>query len=242
MHVMPSMPFPSLEASSPFQEWIPPGEYCPVSIGVRLLGDRWSLLIVRELLVRNTRFNEIIRALPGLSRGLLSGRLRYLQQVGVVAHRPGSLDYVLTEQGHALRPVLESLGAWSLRWQLPGESETAPNVSLILWRSYQSIERSLLPDGLITIHYRFTDSPANSGWLYVGRKGGGTCIGPSDRTPDLTVTTASTTLNDLWWGRRTCQSAIASKEIAFEGPTHLARAFPTWFPHRPAITATAATG
>lgn len=214
-------------------EWIPPAEYCPVSTGIRLLGDRWSLLIVRELLTGNTRFNEIGRALPGLSRGLLSARLRYLQQVGIATHDPSALNYSLTEQGRALRPVLEALGAWAIEWRLPSESSSSANAGLMLWRGYQSIDRSLLPNGTINIHYRFLDSEEKEGWLHVRRGGGGTCTGFSDRPPDLTVTATTTTFNDLWSGRIECKTAIASGDIVFEGPSHLVQGYPNWFPNRP---------
>lgn len=224
---------------SPFpqnKEWIPPIEYCPVSTGIRLLGDRWSLLIVRELFVGNTRFNEISRALPGLSRGLLSTRLRYLQQLDIVARNPSALDYSLTEQGRALGPVLESLGAWALQWRLPSESSDAGMVGLILWRSYQTIERSLLPNGTINIHFRFLGSAEREGWLYASPEGGGACTGYPDRPAHLTVAASIATFEDLWWGRQECMKAIKSGAITFDGPNHLARAYPGWFPNRPAVT------
>ncbi|MDN4596699.1 winged helix-turn-helix transcriptional regulator [Leifsonia virtsii] len=66
--------------------WIPPTEFCPVSIGARLIADRWTMLIVREILVGVTRFNAIHRALPAMSRSLLSTRLQYLERIGVVEH------------------------------------------------------------------------------------------------------------------------------------------------------------
>lgn len=226
-----------IRTTEPFpqgSDWIPPTEYCPVSTGIGILGDRWSLLIVRELLTGNNRFNEIGRALPGLSRGLLSARLRYLQQVGVATRDPSSLNYSLTDQGRALRPVLEALGTWAIKWRLPSEGSSSAAVGLVLWRSYQSIDRALLPNGSINIHFQFPDSEEKEGWLYVNRTGGSTCTGFSNRSSDLTVTADTTTFGDLWSGRVACKKAISSGDIVFEGPKHLIQGFPNWFPHRPA--------
>jgi DNA-binding HxlR family transcriptional regulator len=58
-------------------------QYCPISRTLDVVGDRWTLLVVRELIIGSTRFNEIARGLPGLSRGLLSRRLRQLEAAGV---------------------------------------------------------------------------------------------------------------------------------------------------------------
>ncbi|RNM11708.1 winged helix-turn-helix transcriptional regulator [Nocardioides pocheonensis] len=100
--------------------------YAEVSTAVRLLGDRWSLLIVRELAVENTRFTEIHRALPGLSRSLLVTRLRYLERLGIIERRStAALDrrskqrYALTDVGRGLTPALQALGDWALTWQIP---------------------------------------------------------------------------------------------------------------------------
>ena len=75
----------------------PYAQYCPVVRAVEILGDRWTLLIVRDMLVGATRFNELARGLPGLSRALLSRRLRQLQHDGLV-ERTGD-GYTLTRAG-----------------------------------------------------------------------------------------------------------------------------------------------
>lgn len=111
--------------------------YCEVSTAIRLLGDRWSLLIVRELAVGNTRFTEIHQALPGLSRSLLVTRLRYLERLSIIERRSSAaLDrrskqrYALTEVGWGLTPALRALGHWALTWQIPIRAEqSAPGTS-----------------------------------------------------------------------------------------------------------------
>ena len=92
------------------------GQYCPMSRSLGMLGERWSLLIVRDLLSGTTRFNDLARGLPGLSRGLLAKRLRQLELAGVVERLKGR--YLLTEAGRGLEPVVDALSAWGARVDL----------------------------------------------------------------------------------------------------------------------------
>ena len=79
------------------------GQYCPISRALDLLGERWTLMIVRDMLVGATRFNDLARGLPGLSRSLLTQRLRSLERAGLVVRVDG--EYLLTDSGHELEPV-----------------------------------------------------------------------------------------------------------------------------------------
>ncbi|HZN95432.1 MAG TPA: helix-turn-helix domain-containing protein, partial [Myxococcales bacterium] len=95
------------------------GQYCPVARALEVVGDRWSLLIVRELMAGGRRFNQLERGLPGISRSLLSQRLQLLARGGVVERRPGpgrSAAYALTAAGRDLRPLVTSLMEWGARW------------------------------------------------------------------------------------------------------------------------------
>lgn len=88
------------------------GQYCPVAAGLDLIGDRWVLLICRELVHRPRGFNEIKHALPGLASNLLSTRLRTMTADGLVA-REGT-GYRLTEQGRAVIPVLRAVARFGV--------------------------------------------------------------------------------------------------------------------------------
>lgn len=214
--------------------------HCPVSVGTRLIGDRWSLLIVREILVGAVRFNAIHRGLPALSRSLLVSRLRYLERIGVVEHlvdeeTPARGAYRLTSSGLALRPVLEAFGAWALDWQLPPTSAGDVNVSALMWQMYHGLDRAALPSSELTIAFRFPGSKPSSAWIHAGASDAGACIGVAEGVVDLTVVVEARILYELWWGRRRCEQAIAAGDVGFDGPTHLARAYTSWF--RPAAVA-----
>src|SRR3954451_3737192 len=92
--------------------------YCPISMGSDVIADRWTPLIVRELVLGNTRFNDIARGLPGISRSLLVRRLDHLERAGVIERWPSpsgkGSEYLLTSAGRDLERVLVTLGRWSV--------------------------------------------------------------------------------------------------------------------------------
>jgi DNA-binding HxlR family transcriptional regulator len=96
------------------------GQYCPVSFAADVLGDRWTLLIVREMIGGATRFNEMERVLPRVSRSLLAQRLRQLERVGIIEAVPieggRGNTYHLTQAGKDLEPVIMVMGEWAIRW------------------------------------------------------------------------------------------------------------------------------
>src|SRR3954453_4231847 len=96
------------------------GQYCPVSLSAEVLGERWTMLILREMIGGAHRFNELERGLPGISRTLLAQRLRHLIRVGLVEAVPAAggrgNEYYLTPAGQELQPVLVAMGEWAVRW------------------------------------------------------------------------------------------------------------------------------
>ncbi|HWK12041.1 MAG TPA: helix-turn-helix domain-containing protein, partial [Vicinamibacterales bacterium] len=89
----------------------PYNQYCPVARASEILGDRWTILITREMILGSRHFNEIERGLPGISRSLLASRLRDLQRCGVIERVPGTLhrtEYHLTDAGRELKSVIEA--------------------------------------------------------------------------------------------------------------------------------------
>ena len=95
-------------------------QYCPVAKASEILGDRWTLLIVRELLGGASGFNELQRGLPGISRSVLTDRMRALERAEVVERRTGpkgrTLEYRLTTAGRDLQPVVQAIGEWGVTW------------------------------------------------------------------------------------------------------------------------------
>lgn len=115
------------------------GQYCSIARGLDVVGDRWTLLIVRELLLRGScRFTDLKNGLPGVASNLLSGRLKELEEAGLItrADAPPPIAttlYDLTEDGLALEPVLKALAMWGLRYMAVERSDDAFQAS---WLAY----------------------------------------------------------------------------------------------------------
>src|SRR5512144_400998 len=123
-------------------------QFCPVAKAMEMLDERWTLLVVRELLSGGEHFNELRRGLPRTSPPLLSNRLQQLERAGVVERRADGKDvrYVRTQAGQELRPVVEALGAWGIRWIGEiGDEDLDPK--LLLWDMHRHIDGQAVPPG-----------------------------------------------------------------------------------------------
>lgn len=206
-------------------------EYCPVAIGANLLGDRWSMLIVRELLVGATRFNEMHRALPGISRSILSGRLRTLERHGLVESVPDAEGggYRLTQAGADLRGLLMALGEWTVRWRFPAPTEAVPDSPLLLWRMYQGLNVDRLPPQRVTVEFEFDDAEPSRGWLHLDGDDSSLCMDPPGHVPDMLVSASVRTWLAIWFGHRTFADAADAGDLIVKGPAHLVTQLPAWF-------------
>ncbi len=199
------------------------GQYCPVSRAVDLLGERWTMLIVRDLLVGTTRFNDLARGLPGLSRSLLTKRLRQLERAGLVNRLDG--EYHLTEAGEALRPVLFGLGEWSARWIFGDPRPSELDAALLVWWMHTRIDATKLPARRIVLHVRFADDPHRY-WIVVDANGPSVCDVDPGFEVDVTITADIATLHRVWLGREPMTQAVRSGGLAFEGPRALTSRMP----------------
>lgn len=206
--------------------------YGVVAAGARVLGDAWTLLIIRELLCGVRRFNDIHRGLPALSRSMLSLRLRELEKAGIVVRQalPDSVwhEYRLTRVGLRLRPVLAAIGSWADSRQR--ESAAIDQVSMLLAGLAESADLSAVPRRKVCIEFEF---PWSRGWVHLEPRHIRSCVDVAETDVDLVVSTSVDVLDDLWHGRRDCRPTVAAGEINFRGPDYLADDFRHWFRRRP---------
>lgn len=210
-------------------------DYWSASFGLRLLGDRWSMLIVRELLTGGAGFNALSRALPECSRTLLSNRLKHLQLHGIIdrddtTSRHGTRSYRLTKAGHGLRETLEALGGWSRTWYEPYENDVRAGVKSLV----DLMGRSIVPDLLPNPNFRIEFELTGEGQTYcasISAAAGRTVseFGPRSESADLRVHVEPTVLHDLWWGLRSCETTRHQGDIGFTGAEEYADVFPRWF-------------
>jgi DNA-binding HxlR family transcriptional regulator len=211
------------------------GQYCPIARASELLAERWSIIILRNIVILGCRtFNEIADAAPGLSRGLLSKRLRDLERGGVLEIRPkldgrGSL-YEATEAGRELSEVMMALQRWGSRWADLTPEQAHPGVVLWMWATF-SLDRSRLPQGrkLVRFDYPTLSGPGSRGWLLIERGDVEICETYPGGEEDLIVVVndpvafARWHLGEVEWG-----GALRSGAIEVRGSRALAQSLPTW--------------
>ncbi|MDP3966672.1 MAG: helix-turn-helix domain-containing protein [Nocardioides sp.] len=219
------------------------GQFCPVAKAVEVLGERWTLLIVRELLSGARRFNDIHRGVPLMSPSLLAQRLRDLVRAGLVERRPidgmgrGSA-YHLTAAGEDLRPVLTLLGTWGQRWVRSDYTDDDLDVGVLMWDVRRFVEPGL-GSGQTVVLFHFSDAPAKkrSWWLVLDDGEVDLCLIDPGRDIDLHVTTDVGTLTRLWMGDVAAGQVIADGRLTVHGRQALVDRFPSWFTGNPLASA-----
>jgi DNA-binding HxlR family transcriptional regulator len=199
------------------------GQYCPISRALDVLGERWSLLIVRDMLVGTTRFNDLARGLPGMSRSLLSKRLRQFERADLV-ERIGQ-EYYLTEAGRGLEPIVFGLGAWGARWTFgdPNPNELDPEV--LVWWMHTRLDTSGFPGRRTVFHIRFTDEPRRF-WIVVEHDDPSVCLTDPGFEVDVTIVSDLAALHAVWLGRLPLDEALRAGRVEFVGPRALVRRMP----------------
>ncbi|WP_111765596.1 winged helix-turn-helix transcriptional regulator [Nakamurella deserti] len=204
-------------------------QFCPVAKAMELLDERWTLLVVRELVMGSEHFNEVRRGVPRMSPTLLSKRLHQLVRAGVVDRRPDG-RYLLSAAGRELRPVVEALGLWGTRWigEL-GDADLDPR--LLMWDMHRSVVADAVPQGRTVVRFRFPDAPTGSRdwWLVISADGTDVCDIDPGHEVALTVTGRLRALTEVWRGDRTWQDAVGAGELVVSGPADLRRSLPDWF-------------
>ncbi len=212
------------------------GQFCPVAKAMELLDERWTLLVLREMLAGSTHFNDLRRGNPRMSPTLLSKRLRTLERAGVVQRsvEDGRTSYTLTACGEELRGVVEALGAWGVRWigQL-GDEDLDPH--LLMWDMRRTVPVASWPTGRTVVAFELTDvgSRASHWWLCVS--GGEADICDYDPGFDVTVTVVAElrTLTEIWRGDVSWQQALKDGQVELTGPSTAVRSLPGWLGQMP---------
>lgn len=206
------------------------GQFCPVAKAMEILDERWTMLIVRELLSGSSHFNDLRRGVPRISPALLSKRLRTLTRVGVVERLDGDnrVTYRLTQRGRELSSVVEALGQWGTRWigEL-GEADLDPH--LLLWDMRRRFNLEAVPRGrtVIGIHFDDVARPVARWWLVVEDE-----VEVCDSDPgfavSVTLHTSLRTLTALWRGDLSWDQALRTDAMTLDGPTEARRQLPVW--------------
>ena len=198
------------------------GQYCPISRSAEVLGDRWTLHIVRDLLTGTRRFNELIRGNPGLSRALLTRRLDQLQRSGVIAHDPDG-SYVLTPAGRELQPIVFGLAEWGARWTFGTPEPNELDADLLLWWLHRRLRADRLPEPRFVIHVHFSDDPHRY-WIVVEDEAS-LCLAEPGFDIDIVVRSGLSTLYRTYLGHQTLDDAFRDGQLELRGSNTAIRQF-----------------
>ena len=229
------------------------GQYCPIARGAEIFAERWTPLIIRNLYLGCGSFSEILEGAPGLSRTLLSERLKQLERLGVVKSAPKpdgrGHHYELTSAGHDLFTVCQSLGEWGARWLEIAPENLDPFVAL--WSMCNALRRNRLPDRRVVIRFDFLarrsasrdlSTEARSAkveggtgrphreryWLLIELGDTEICKTNPGLDEDLYITAEAEAFVKWHAGQLTWAQATRDGRIQLDGLPSLVRAFPTW--------------
>lgn len=208
-------------------------EYCPIAVGAEFFGDRWTPLILRELILGSRHFNEIHRGLGRMSRSLLIQRLRELERREIVERTVDeagrTTEYRLTSAGQALEPVVWALGHWAARWSFGDPTDEELDVSWLVWRLHQVVIPEKLPAVRTVVQFILDGPGGGEAWLVLDRGGSTACQIDPGYEVDLVVMGDNRDMHRWLLGTRSYPNLQRSGSVRLVGPTRIARSFPNWF-------------
>jgi DNA-binding HxlR family transcriptional regulator len=208
------------------------GQFCTVARGAEVLCERWTPLVVRELLCGSRRFNDLHRGVPRMSTSLLAQRLRGLEEFGVVRRDAvgKAWEYSLTQAGEDLRPLVMALGHWGAQWIGSRLRDDELDAGLLMWdmRRFACIEE--FPPRPVVIHFQFRDARAGerAWWLVVEEGMADLCRDDPGRELTLVVDASVRALTEVWAGDRTPEQALQSRDIRVDGAKRDAKDLWRW--------------
>ena len=212
------------------------GQFCPVAVASEVFAQRWTPLIIRELCSGRSHFNEIHRGIPLISRTLLSERLRWLENAGVVsctARGAGRVrEYRLTEAGAEFKPVVDALGNWGQRWSVRVDPQNL-DADFLMWHLHHRLATDRLPENRVVVLFSFSGAPRkrrgpHNFWLMLERPQVELCLTDPGHEVDLYVEADLRTFALVWLGDEPLSSALRDRSIKLSGPRKLIQAFPQW--------------
>ena len=211
-------------------------QFCPVAMAAEILGARWTLVLLRELVVGSTRVNDLRRGVPRMSPALLSKRLKDLETAGIVTRSPvvgesGAFEYRLTEAGRELKPVIEAIGCWGQRWIDIEASLEKLDPNLLMWDMRRNIDPKPMPQRRSTIQVIFTDLPQTrrNWWLVVepGQEVDLCSVDPGFDV-DLYLSTDLRTMTEIWMGHTAIARAKEQGKLLITGNRQLEADLSSW--------------
>lgn len=213
------------------------GQFCPVAKATELLGERWTILVIRELLAGAAHFNELRHGLSLMSPSLLSTRLKTLERHALVVRSETSdgVCYHLTESGEALRPIIIQLGLWGLQWTPSRFEDSDLDPRLLMWDMRRHIDTGALDASRTVLRFEFRDQPGalRFWWLIIEPGDVDVCLKDPGHEIDLYLATDLATMARVWMGALDLRAAMRSGKIQVDGESRLRKTLPQWLGRNP---------
>ncbi|SDI13820.1 DNA-binding transcriptional regulator, HxlR family [Actinokineospora alba] len=205
-------------------------QHCPVARAAELLTERWTLLIVRELLHGAQGIDEIAQGLPTAPTATVTTRLRTLVSTGLVTpdHSTARTRFTLTAAGRELESVVDFLGEWSLT-RLPPPPITDLDPGLLLYDIARGVDHPTLPARPVAVRVEFAASPPPTQWWLTFSPTGATATDHDPGVPVVaTIECTLTALSNVWLGYHTWLGAMTDKTIRLTGDRPTVRTIVNW--------------
>jgi DNA-binding HxlR family transcriptional regulator len=204
------------------------GQFCAIARAHEVLGGRWTLLVVRELLCGSRRFNDIRRGIPRISRTMLSERLQELTLVGAVKQTEGAHgpEYELTEAGQELFALVEVLGTWGQRWLPRRPEDEDVDLEPLLVDMRRRVRFEKLPRDPMVVRFEILGNPMR--FMLLKATEASLCTHNPGFPESLCVRGPLAALI-AWWRGDTGFIEAQRLGLSIDGPRAIARAFPGWF-------------
>ncbi len=210
------------------------GQFCPIAKATELIGEKWTLLVLRELLLGTTRFNDFQRAMSRMSPTLLAKRLRHLEECGIIIRKKISgqkgYEYRLTAAGKELGPLSEVLAVWGMRWTRSQLTDDELDVEFLMRELQRRLQTEHLPDGETVICLIFDElTKHKTWWLVVDGDAVDLCTDDPGKDVDLYINSSVRKIVEVWEGDLDMRTALRNGSIKAHGLRHLIRTMPDWF-------------
>ena len=209
------------------------GQFCPVAKASEIFAQRWTPLIIRELLMGSQKFSELEIGLPKIPRSLLTKRLRTLESVGVLERKADGnskrAGYHLTAAGMDLFGVIRGLGEWGQKWVNHDIGQDEVDPAYLVWDMHRRVEVDLLPTDRVVVQMTFSGARTGDYWLILERPEPSACMQDPGFDVDVFVVADTVAIHKAWMGMASFDEYVEEGLIELFGLASHVNAFPTWF-------------
>ena len=209
------------------------GQFCPVAKASEIFAQRWTPLIIRELLMGSRKFSELEIGVPHIPRSLLTQRLRSLESVGVLERKADGnskrAGYHLTAAGMDLFGVIRGLGEWGQKWVNHDIGQDEVDPAYLVWDMHRRVEVDLLPPDRVVVQMTFSGARTGDYWLILERPEPSACMQDPGFDVDVFVVADTVAIHKAWMGMASFDEYVEEGLIELFGLASHVNAFPTWF-------------